>query len=94
MMSSFGIPKDFGMVFVVLAFASFALTSLDTATRIARYMQELADSVPGLKKIIGNKYVATVISTCRLGLLQYGYTKIWPIFGSVNQLLEPLPSQQ
>jgi carbon starvation protein len=92
MMSSFGIPKDFGMVFVVLAFASFALTSLDTATRIARYMlQELADSVPGLKKIIGNKYVATVISILAAwGLLQYGYTKIWPIFGSVNQLLGAL----
>ncbi|HOQ75739.1 MAG TPA: carbon starvation protein A [Thermoclostridium sp.] len=92
MMSSFGIPKDFGMVFVVLAFASFALTSLDTATRIARYMlQELADSVPGLKKIIGNKYAATIISILAAwGLLQYGYTKIWPIFGSVNQLLGAL----
>ncbi|NLW03149.1 MAG: carbon starvation protein A [Clostridiaceae bacterium] len=92
MIAGFGIPKDFGMVFVVLAFASFALTSLDTATRIARYMlQELGDSVPALKKIIGNKYVATVISILAAwGLLQYGYTKIWPIFGSVNQLLGAL----
>lgn len=92
MMNSFGIPKDFGMVFVVLAFSSFALTSLDTATRIARYMlQELADSVPSLKKIIGNKYSATIISILAAwGLLQYGYTKIWPVFGSVNQLLGAL----
>lgn len=92
MMASFGLPRDFGMVFVVLAFASFALTSLDTATRIARYMlQELADSVPSLKKVIGNKYAATVISILAAwGLLQYGYTKIWPIFGSVNQLLGAL----
>lgn len=92
MMKSFGIPFDFGMVFVVLAFASFALTSLDTATRIARYMlQELAEAVPGLRKVIGNKYVATLISILAAwGLLQYGYTKIWPVFGSVNQLLGAL----
>ncbi|SHI60848.1 carbon starvation protein [Thermoclostridium caenicola] len=92
MINSFGVPKDFGMVFVVLAFSSFALTSLDTATRIARYMlQELADSVPSLKKVIGNKYAATIISILAAwGLLQYGYTKIWPIFGSVNQLLGAL----
>lgn len=92
MMSSFGLPFEFGMVFVVLAFASFALTSLDTATRIGRYMlQELADSVPSLKKVIGNKYSATIISILAAwGLLQYGYTKIWPIFGSVNQLLGAL----
>jgi carbon starvation protein len=92
MMKSFGIPFDFGMAFVVLAFASFALTSLDTATRIARYMlQELAEAVPGLRKVIGNKYVATLISILAAwGLLQYGYTKIWPVFGSVNQLLGAL----
>lgn len=92
MMSSFGLPRDFGMVFVVLAFASFALTSLDTATRIARYMlEELTDSVPTLKRAVGNKYAATIISILAAwGLLQYGYTKIWPIFGSVNQLLGAL----
>lgn len=93
MMASFGLPKNIGMVFVVLAFASFALTSLDTATRIARYMlQELSDSAKGiLKKLLGNKYSATIISIlAALGLLQYGYTKIWPIFGSVNQLLGAL----
>ena len=73
MMNSFGLPFEFGMVFVVLAFASFALTSLDTATRIGRYMlQELADSVPSLKKVIGNKYSATIISILAAwGLLQY-----------------------
>jgi carbon starvation protein len=93
MMNSFGLPKDFGIVFVVLAFASFALTSLDTATRIARYMlQELSDVVPSfLKKILANKYAATIISIAAAwGLLQYGYTKIWPVFGSVNQLLGAL----
>jgi len=92
MMNGFGIPKEFGMVFVVLAFASFALTSLDTATRIARYMlQELGESVPALGKVICNKYAATIISILAAwGLLQYGYTKIWPIFGSVNQLLGAL----
>lgn len=92
MLKTLGLPYNVGVVFVVLAFSSFALTSLDTATRIARYMlQELGDTVPSLKKVLGNMYAATVISILAAwGLLQYGYTKIWPIFGSVNQLLGAL----
>ncbi|MGL4345858.1 MAG: carbon starvation CstA family protein, partial [Cellulosilyticaceae bacterium] len=41
-MTSFGLPFEIGRVFVTLAFSAFALTSLDTATRLGRYMfQEL-----------------------------------------------------
>lgn len=37
-MSGFGLPQTVGQVFVTLVFSAFALTSLDTATRIVRYM--------------------------------------------------------
>ncbi|EJO5347448.1 carbon starvation protein A [Clostridium botulinum] len=95
-MNSFGIPLAVGKVFVTLSFSAFALTSLDTATRIGRYIfQEFfqgADEKQGENKsIFANMYVSTLITVfCALGLLLYGYEKIWPIFGSANQLLAAL----
>lgn len=92
MMSSFGIPVEIGKVFVTLAFSAFALTSLDTATRIGRYIfQEYFDKGDGRKTPLTNMYVATIATVCAsIVLLVYGYTRIWPIFGSANQLLSGL----
>ncbi|MDN5332279.1 MAG: carbon starvation protein [Tepidanaerobacteraceae bacterium] len=91
-MSSFGVPKEFGKVFITLAFSAFALTSLDTATRLGRYIfQEYFEERSGRKNWLGNKYVATLITIIAAYLLlAYGYQKIWPIFGSANQLLSAL----
>lgn len=102
-MSSFGVNEQLGKVFITLAFSAFALTSLDTATRIGRYtMQELADPTntadlnkksawTSIRKFFANRYVATLV-TVGLGvvMLVAGYTKVWPIFGSANQLLAVL----
>lgn len=94
MMSSFGVPESVGVVFVTLAFSAFALTSLDTATRIARYMfQELAGkgesaNQPKWQTTLQHPMVATLITVGgAIGLLAYGYQNIWPIFGASNQLL-------
>lgn len=91
-MSKFGIPVPVGSVFVILAFSAFALTSLDTATRIGRYMfQEMTTRPDGTKMAVNNMYVATAITVGLSALLlSYGYQKIWPIFGSANQLLAGL----
>lgn len=91
-MSGFGVPADFGMVFVILAFSAFALTSLDTATRLSRYIfQEWFETRTGTKNWLTDKYVATFISVfVAYLLLSYGYQKIWPIFGASNQLLGAL----
>lgn len=95
-MNSFGIPMGFGRTFVTLAFASFALTSLDSATRIGRYLiQELGEYTNSegkdVKTFLTNPYLATGI-TVGVSLLftAYGYQRIWPIFGSANQLLAGL----
>jgi carbon starvation protein len=93
LMSSFGLPIPIGKVFVTLAFSAFALTSLDTATRIGRYVfQELFDKGEAdSKSIASNMYVATSATIAASALLLlYGYTKIWPIFGASNQLLAGL----
>jgi carbon starvation protein len=92
-MNSFGIPLEIGKVFVILAFSAFALTSLDTATRIGRYIfQEFFSNTPKkTKKIFTNIYTSTFITVlASAALLAYGYKKIWPIFGSANQLLAAL----
>lgn len=92
-MTSFGVPQEIGRVFVSLSFSAFALTSLDTATRIARYLlQELCEGEEGQQNIVSsNGYVATGVTlAASVGLILYGYTKIWPVFGASNQLLASL----
>jgi len=91
-MSRFGLPTAVGSVFVILAFSAFALTSLDTATRIGRYMfQEMTTKADGTKTALSNMYVSTAVTVGLSALLlSYGYQKIWPIFGSANQLLAGL----
>ena len=86
---------------LVLTYSSFCLTSLDTATRLARFMfqefwldgskGETPENVTGFKKVMSNMYVATGI-TVILGVLLglNGYGKIWALFGSANQLLAAL----
>lgn len=85
---------------LVLTYSAFCLTSLDTATRLARFMfqefwlepgQTAADVKEGWKKIMVNPYVATII-TVVLGILLglNGYAKIWGLFGAANQLLAGL----
>lgn len=91
-MSSFGLPVAVGKVFVILAFSAFALTSLDTATRIGRYIfQEMVEKKEGKPSPLQNMYAATFVTVgASVVLLAYGYTNIWPIFGASNQLLAGL----
>lgn len=75
---------------ISLAVSCFCLTSLDTATRLGRFMfQELfAKKKDGSENILSNMYVATIITVIAAGLLTLaGYTKIWPLFGACNQLV-------
>ncbi|MGI5825032.1 MAG: carbon starvation protein A [Bacillota bacterium] len=84
---------------LILAVSAFCLTSLDTATRLARYMfqefwldkGETWKTVSGYKAVLANPYVATIITVVlgvALGLT--GYANIWPLFGAANQLLAAL----
>lgn len=84
---------------LVLTVSAFCLTSLDTATRLARYMfQEFwlkpgqtYKDVTGFKATLCNPYVATAITVVAgVGLGMTGYGKIWPLFGAANQLLAGL----
>ena len=97
------IPGTYDILFtlLVLTYSAFCLTSLDTATRLARFMfqefwldaskGETPENVTGYKKVLSNMYVSTGI-TVVLGVLLglNGYEKIWALFGSANQLLAGL----
>ena len=80
--------------FTALAVSAFALTSLDTATRLARFMfQEYFEHQENKEKsFITNRYVSTGITVAFGAALTFsGQTmSIWPVFGSANQLLAAL----
>ena len=84
---------------LILAVSAFCLTSVDTATRLARYMfqefftapGESRENMPGWKKVVTNPYVATAITVVAgVALGMTGYAKIWALFGAANQLLAAL----
>ncbi len=70
---------------------TFIMTTLDSATRITRYLgNELFGDTFGIKPM-KNKYVATLFVGLCAGALALGNWKaIWPIFGSANQLIASL----
>lgn len=85
-----------GATFTVisLSVSAFCLTSLDTATRLGRFMfQELFAPQSGeqespLQKACGNMYIATLVTAAFGALLCIGgYANIWPLFGACNQLV-------
>ena len=70
---------------------TFIMTTLDTATRISRYMcNELLGETFGIR-IMKNKYVAVLLVGVLSGALALGnYQAIWPVFGASNQLIASL----
>jgi carbon starvation protein len=90
-----GISQEAGQRFAALAVSAFCLTTLDTATRLARFaFQEFfQSSSPGrAAAFLTNRFVATLITlaVCFV-LVRSGSTdRVWPLFGSANQLLAAL----
>ena len=82
---------------LTLAVSVFALTSLDSATRLSRFMfgelflkegEATHKDATGIRKIVTNPWFATlfmVIIGCVLGGLSL--SDIWSLFGAANQLL-------
>jgi carbon starvation protein len=92
LIAGLGLPRNMVVTLMGVFVASFAATTLDTATRLQRYIiSELAVSckAPALK----NKHPATFIAVFTALLLAFssgggkGALALWPLFGSVNQLL-------
>ena len=100
-----GIAKMFGYIdnnnaiyaLLTLAVSVFALTSLDSATRLSRFMfselflkdgEESYKDASGARKCLAHPLFGTllmVVIGCTLGGLSL--SQIWALFGSANQLL-------
>ena len=87
---------DTAYTLLTLAVSVFALTSLDSGTRLARYMfaelfipeGKTRDDLTGVAKFMSHPLVATlcmVIIGCGMGFLKL--SQIWGVFGAANQLL-------
>lgn len=81
--------------FIALGVAAFALTTLDTSTRLARYtFQEFFERSDSKEQNIlaKNRYIGTLITVTLAAVLTFsGQTiTLWPVFGSANQLLAAL----
>jgi len=95
-LASLHIPPAVAETFMAVVLVSFAMTTIDTATRLQRYV--IAELVGSLKPLapLGNKYAASLIaagSALALALLKgggQGGMVLWPVFGATNQLLAAL----
>ncbi len=104
MMGSLGIPQTLGFAIMGVFIASFAGTTLDTAVRIQRYVVgELAEDMK--LPALSNRWTATTIAVITAAALAFvntqdgkitfganalGALRLWPLFGTVNQLLAAL----
>ena len=97
-----GVPERSGAIFMSLAVSAFLMTSVDTATRLARFTwQELFTGAQGRTKApnpftspVSNMYVATGLVVALVALLLLGNPEaaknLWNVFASANQLLAGL----
>ena len=93
-----GIPISLGAEFAMLAISTFLLTTLDTCTRLTRFLIEELFSW----RSEGSRYVGTFLALLLPallvfqefpgvdGTLQPAWKAIWPLFGATNQLLAAL----
>jgi carbon starvation protein len=96
MLNTIGIPRWLGIIVMGVFIASFAGTTLDTATRLQRYV--IAELAGGMKlRWLAGKYTATTLAVVSAAALVFvtgaggrGAMTLWPMFGAVNQLLAAL----
>ncbi|HAI87572.1 MAG TPA: carbon starvation protein A [Firmicutes bacterium] len=86
-----GIPKAMALNILAVFMVSFASTTIDTATRLQRYViSEFGDNTG--QKWLDNKYIAAGIAVVSAYLLAFrgSANVLWPLFGATNQLLAGL----
>ncbi len=96
MMGQIGIPEKVGITLMGVFIASFAGTTLDTSTRIQRYV--ISEMATDLRiPFLANRWAATSFAVVTAAGLAFatgadgkGAMMLWPLFGSANQLLASL----
>ena len=95
LLASYGIPMKIAITLMAVFLVSFAATTLDSATRIQRYVITELGASWNIKPITG-RYTATFIAVITAMILAFysgdgkGAMTLWPLFGTTNQLLAGL----
>jgi len=95
LIKSYGLPARIALSVMAVFVVSFAATTVDTATRIQRYVVVELSNAWNFKPL-AVRQVATLFAVITAALLAFydgsgkGALKLWPLFGSVNQLLAGL----
>jgi carbon starvation protein len=86
-----GLPHNVAVIFAAVVVISFAATTMDTGMRLQRYIiSELG--VQYRVKIVQNRWIATFIAVASCAVLALGIDRgaggmrLWPLFGTTNQL--------
>jgi carbon starvation protein len=93
-----GVPQKLGVEFAALAVSTFLLTTLDTCTRLARFLVEELFDWHGLPARLAATAAIVAVSgtlaaqkfTSLSGELVPAWKALWPLFGATNQLLAAL----
>ena len=93
-----GIPVRIGQSIIAVFIVSFANTTLDSSARIQRLsLQEIFRKEDGtVRRPMGNRYMATFFVVAAAMVMTFlkpgakGAMVLWPLFGTLNQLLAAL----
>jgi carbon starvation protein len=92
--SALGVPEEAARTLIAVVVVSFALTTLDSATRLLRFnIEEIGESL----RLRPNRYVASTLAAGAIAFFAFykidgraAGLALWQLFGSTNQLLAGL----
>ena len=92
-LNQLGIPLEIGQAFIALVAISFALTTLDSATRLLRFnITEMGETLQ--LSVLSNRYFASFLAVFVIGFFafykvdgQAAGLALWQLFGTTNQVL-------
>ena len=96
--AALGLPRELSTAIIAVLVACFAATTLDTATRLQRYVIQELGATLGIAPLKG-KHAATTLAVVAGGAVALipgpggpgtGGLVLWPLFGATNQLLAGL----
>ncbi|MGK7312808.1 MAG: carbon starvation CstA family protein [Candidatus Longimicrobiales bacterium M2_2A_002] len=85
------IPHEVAVIFAAVVVISFAATTMDTGVRLQRYIIEELGSQYRVK-VLQNGFIASLVAVITVAALALGVDRgaggmrIWPLFGTTNQL--------